>query len=491
MSQLIEIGSLDVRTAGGTQSENVWIPAALSPTEIISDGGAELNTDPLTQTITIGSDFSSAGLTYEVVSAVPTYTQEQLRAAAATLQPAPVNSDIYLQVPDSVPEAILETALEVTQSSDNRYDQAIALQNFFQGFEYSLDLEPRPADLTAEEHFLNTRTGFCQQFSGTFALMARLLGLPTRVAVGFTWGDVLEETPEGTRYGVKGRHAHAWPEVWFGDELGWVPFEPTPGRGIPGATQYTNLEPTQDVSPGFEEPETLETTPAEPEPDPTNPEEAETEEAQEQDQGEGVTEPENTEPEAAAKPIEFSTYTQRRTAVENFAPLLGFVSLSARTIGLLLLALSYPIGLPLFVVLRRRFRTNALNSASPSLQIRQSWELAKSEIRLNSGLVQADHETATEFATRFISNQGSNSAATLSGLYTTCKYRPDESSQAQGNLAVQELNNLVTSINRATPWQKRWRHALTPSRVFGSSSLKNLELGRSSRQTQSAVALQN
>ena len=47
-----------------------------------------------------------------------------------------------------------------------------------------------------------------------------------------------------------GKNAHAWPEIWF-DGLGWVPFEPTPGRGAPGAENYTGVAPAQDeAAPG-------------------------------------------------------------------------------------------------------------------------------------------------------------------------------------------------------------------------------------------------
>ncbi|MEZ5228053.1 MAG: transglutaminase-like domain-containing protein [Acidimicrobiales bacterium] len=92
------------------------------------------------------------------------------------------------------------------------------------------------------EQFLAERIGFCQQFSGTFAAMARSLGIPARVAVGFTWGDPVDGKPN--TYRVTGRHAHAWPEVYF-EGFGWVAFEPTPGRGAPGAT-HTGLDPRQD-----------------------------------------------------------------------------------------------------------------------------------------------------------------------------------------------------------------------------------------------------
>jgi hypothetical protein len=71
-------------------------------------------------------------------------------------------------------------------------------------------------------------------------VMARVLGLPTRVAVGFSYGV---QDAAGVWH-VKDSYAHAWPEVYFPGS-GWVPFEPTPGRGIPGAQQYTGLAPAQ------------------------------------------------------------------------------------------------------------------------------------------------------------------------------------------------------------------------------------------------------
>ena len=52
--------------------------------------------------------------------------------------------------------------------------------------------------------------------------------MASRVAVGFTPGDI----DDAGVYHVRGKHAHAWPEVWF-DGIGWVQFEPTPGRGAP------------------------------------------------------------------------------------------------------------------------------------------------------------------------------------------------------------------------------------------------------------------
>jgi hypothetical protein len=73
-----------------------------------------------------------------------------------------------------------------------------------------------------------TKAGYCQHYAGAMALMLRMLGIPSRVAVGFTSGTYDDET-----WVVTDHEAHAWVEVWFAGH-GWVPFDPTPGRGTFG-----------------------------------------------------------------------------------------------------------------------------------------------------------------------------------------------------------------------------------------------------------------
>ena len=101
-------------------------------------------------------------------------------------------------------------------------------QAWFQDeFEYSLEIQQGHGN-SAIESFLDDRVGYCEQFAGTYAAMMRTLGIPSRVAVGFTSGIA---QGDGV-FSVLGRNAHAWPEVWF-DGIGWVKFEPTPTRGAP------------------------------------------------------------------------------------------------------------------------------------------------------------------------------------------------------------------------------------------------------------------
>jgi Transglutaminase-like superfamily len=97
------------------------------------------------------------------------------------------------------------------------------------------------------QFLFETRRGYCEQFSAAFAALARSVGLPARVAVGFTPG--VQDDNDPTLFRVRGVHAHAWPEVYLG-EYGWVPFEPTITRGPPRAQNWLGIEEEQDTTTG-------------------------------------------------------------------------------------------------------------------------------------------------------------------------------------------------------------------------------------------------
>ena len=113
------------------------------------------------------------------------------------------------------------------------YERAVALRDFFTGGAFTYDLDvPAGSSNRAMEEFLTIRRGFCQQFAGTYAAMARAVGLPSRVVVGFNPGTYDAATE---RFRVTDANAHAWVEVWLSG-LGWTLFEPTPAGTQPGAT---------------------------------------------------------------------------------------------------------------------------------------------------------------------------------------------------------------------------------------------------------------
>ena len=123
--------------------------------------------------------------------------------------------------------------------------QLRSLQEFFRtDFVYSTAVPPPSRNRDLEDFVLRDRAGYCEQFSGAFAAMARSLGIPARVVVGFSPGRL---TSSG-QFVITGKNSHAWPEAYV-NGIGWLAFEPTPGRGIPGAENYTGV-PDQDASEG-------------------------------------------------------------------------------------------------------------------------------------------------------------------------------------------------------------------------------------------------
>jgi hypothetical protein len=135
---------------------------------------------------------------------------------------------------------LYEEARRVTSAADTPYEAAVLLETWFRqagGFTYD-EQPPAPFGGTPPlvDFVLSTKRGYCQHYAGAMTLMLRLLGVPSRVAVGFTSGTYDADKGEWT---VKDTNAHAWVEVWF-PRYGWIPFDPTPGRGQLGATYSPN-----------------------------------------------------------------------------------------------------------------------------------------------------------------------------------------------------------------------------------------------------------
>ena len=213
-------------------------PAAFEPVQLRA-ASRSLYYELESGTLLVGATGLSTGDSYQLVSAVHEPSPDIL-AAASTINP-PMSG--FTALPNNAEiEQLRQLAREITASATGPYQRALFLQNYFRDeFIYSLDTP----SITSEDAFLEfiaRRTGYCEQFASTFAVMARSIGLPARVAIGFTPG----QSDGAGGYIVRSQHAHAWPEVWF-DGIGWLMFEPTPGRGAPNAS-YTGVSPQQDDS---------------------------------------------------------------------------------------------------------------------------------------------------------------------------------------------------------------------------------------------------
>jgi len=166
----------------------------------------------------------ASGETYEMAILVSEATEAQL-AAAGTAYPQAVR-DMYLDT-SGITDRVADLAREITADAENPYEQARALVRFFQGSDFTYSTVgpevPRDADLVDTFLFAeNGRTGYCEYYASAMVLMARSVGLPARVAVGFAPG---EAAGDGL-WLVRERNAHAWAEIFFPGH-GWQIFEAT------------------------------------------------------------------------------------------------------------------------------------------------------------------------------------------------------------------------------------------------------------------------
>ena len=163
------------------------------------------------------------GMQYSVRTEILDLSAESLRRSP-TQYPADLGQ--YLAVPQTSRTAdVAATAAEITAGATNSYDQALALQSYLrnaQNFTYSTEV---PAGGTDDEvwDFLGNKVGYCVQFGTAMTVLARTLGIPARLAVGFLPGTLGQDGDQV----VTGRDSHAWPELYF-PGAGWVRFEPTP-----------------------------------------------------------------------------------------------------------------------------------------------------------------------------------------------------------------------------------------------------------------------
>jgi len=179
------------------------------------------------------------GFRYRVWSEAPQPTPAQLARSRPIYPVQLTEPETFLEVAPGVTmpafgrsrrvsSAVARTAAAVTRGAKTPYAATAALENWFRtkgGFRYSNS--PPSSSLT--DFILHTRAGYCQHFAGAMALMLRYVGVPARVAVGFSSGTY--DAKRGV-WRVTDHDAHAWVEAWFRG-YGWLPFDPTPAAGRP------------------------------------------------------------------------------------------------------------------------------------------------------------------------------------------------------------------------------------------------------------------
>jgi transglutaminase-like putative cysteine protease len=162
---------------------------------------------------------------YEADSDISRPSAGQLREAGELL---PKFALSYLQLPE-LDARIPRLAVQITASSSNNYDKAVALEGYLQShYGYTLQLPRVPVADPLANFLFERRQGHCEYFASSMAVMLRTLRIPSRVVNGFRSEEFNDLSGN---YVVRAKNAHAWVEAYF-PGYGWVTFDPTPGGAV-------------------------------------------------------------------------------------------------------------------------------------------------------------------------------------------------------------------------------------------------------------------
>lgn len=210
--------AITMGSTSGYRGQLTYLPLPYAPEFLTVPGTGWQETN---STLMVYGDRPDGSLLYTVTSKTATPTPSQLPAGAKI--PASI-ADAYLGYAGPNRVQLTRIARSITSGAHTQFARATAMENYFSGsglFTYSLR-----GNLPGSVYqFLTSdRRGYCQQFAFAMAVLARLIGIPSRIAVGYTAG-----TPAGHHtWKVTTADAHAWPELYF-PGAGWLRFEPTPG----------------------------------------------------------------------------------------------------------------------------------------------------------------------------------------------------------------------------------------------------------------------
>lgn len=188
------------------------------------------------------------GLYYTVVMDMAGYRRSWLKGAPRLTRAQRQKLAPYLQMPPSLTPRTRELALKVVQDATSSFDAVRRLEGHLkENYRYDLGIPPFPEGVDTVDHFLfdqPDRAAYCEQFATALAMMARSVGIPTRLVTGYLPGTY---NPFTGLYEVKTSEAHAWVEVFF-PGTGWVPFDPTPGSSDPmGISQEAARLPIREL----------------------------------------------------------------------------------------------------------------------------------------------------------------------------------------------------------------------------------------------------
>lgn len=237
-----------------------WLPTPVTPNAAFTNDESDrqaLRNRPLDGSLYLPGDLSRTGQEYGVTASVPTFTGSDLAQLARTedgllsplfaaaeqdghviasppeMSPAVELPDRehWTEYPDDIGSLVSAEALAITKNMTTNFERALALEDYFRdsgGFTYDTQV---PSNFTTDsisdwlfdDTNEYTRHGYCEQFALTMAVMARIVGMPSRVVIGFTPGRPINDDTVL----VEDKNAHSWVEIWIPSH-GWMTFDPTP-----------------------------------------------------------------------------------------------------------------------------------------------------------------------------------------------------------------------------------------------------------------------
>lgn len=249
---------IDLSVSMRFPSQYLPAPFAVDGFDAAGDWGFDQNSLSVVATGDQGAD-QTANLDYRVTSVIPN-GGSSLATARAGSDPAGGET---LKIPEGLSDEVRDLAAEITKNANTDGAKAKAIEEHLTSasFTYTLHAPTSTGTDIISDFLLRDKAGYCIHFATAMAILARIEGIPSRVAVGFTGG-----TQEGDGYKVTTDNMHAWPELYF-EGLGWMPFEPTKSIGssvtgensspAPPSSVPSTSPSTQTVSP---EPKPTETT---------------------------------------------------------------------------------------------------------------------------------------------------------------------------------------------------------------------------------------
>jgi transglutaminase-like putative cysteine protease len=420
MHQQFQIANLDPH----------WLPAAYRPVDI-NLTAARFVPDSLT--LLVDSREELTNVLYDVDSEIPTPTAALLgRAADAD----PSEFARQLEVPSDFSQPVRDLAFEITQNARGPYERALALLNFFRNgdFEYTLDTNLGGSPDAIEEFLLRQRKGFCEQFAASYAALARVVGLPSRVAVGYQPGTIGQDG----LFHVTNRNAHAWPEIWV-EGAGWLPFEPTPPFREP-TNHLGTEEPANPTLPGGTA--STSTTASVPSSNPALP-----------------TIPQSDEP-----------FTVRPADIPDDDGVSPVVTGILVVGGALLLGVLSFVLYATYTLWRRGQRRR--HAKDPRRRVLGAWNEALDHLH-SAGVPPKPAATSLEFATRFAPAHGAGIAGgpellELARLQSAAMYSEESPTSADASYAWEQADTIRDTVRhtiaRPTRWRRRLRQLRLPAR---------------------------